>query len=195
MTLILKPRLLLRCWSWLALMWQARLLLASVSLLQGLYLKRHPPFCTHFHFLSQLGKPFNHSLFRQIHRTQTKTKKNIFKIKNTIGKTSPPFVQTSKRLALGCNGFSQQDVQHGRGIVQKNMFFLFETWNLFCVCTLSYNKKTNSMCISGAQIILSLFFSSGVHLFLLHRSSMPTLMWDGMCVRWEFMRNQAYVKT
>ena len=51
------------------------------------------------------------------------------------------------------------------------------------------------MCISGAQIILSLFFSSGVDLLLLHRSSMPTLMWDGMCVRWEFMRNQSYVKT
>ena len=51
------------------------------------------------------------------------TKQKIFKIKNTIGKTLPPIVQTSKRLALGCNGFSQQDVQHGRGIVQKKMSF------------------------------------------------------------------------
>ena len=71
---------------------------------------------------------------------QDPNKNNTFKIKNTIGQTLPPFsVQTSKRLALGCNGFSQQDVQHGRGIVQKNVL-LFETWNLICMCLLSYNE-------------------------------------------------------
>ena len=55
---------------------------------------------------------------------QDPNKNNSFETKNTIGQTFPLFfVQTSKRLALGCNGFSQQDVQHGRGIVQKKMSF------------------------------------------------------------------------
>ena len=51
-----------------------------------------------------------------------------------IGQTLPPFsVQTSKRLALGCNGLSQQDVQHGRGIVQKKMFFFLNFEFDLCV--------------------------------------------------------------
>ena len=140
MTLVPKPRLLLRCWSWLALMWQARLLLASVSLLQGLYSKRHPTFCTHFHFLSQLGNPFNHSLFRQIHRTQTPNKK-YSKLRTQLGKPYHQSFRHLRDLHWAVMGFHSRMYNMGEVLCRKKVFYLKLGIWFMCACYLITNNK------------------------------------------------------